>query len=126
LFGLWSRGQIVLLFGGAPLPVSRAHANAAGAKAGRDCAYFVGEEDAMARIGTAALDRAQRRGALEPAVDFQPAIAAERAFCFALVGAAVGTEEAVGFCSQVICSGLAPKDKIEHALSPRGRGRLGI
>ena len=115
MFGLWSRGQIVLLFGDAPLPVSGAHANAAGAKAGCDGACFVGEEDAMAGVRTAALDRAQSGRAIEPAVNFQPAIAAERAFCFARGGATVGAEEVVGFCSQVICSGIAPTNKNKRA-----------
>src|SRR5262245_57260137 len=58
LFGVWTCRQIVLLFLCFPLPISSAHAHAAGAKAGGDCARLVGEKHAITRIGRASFDRA--------------------------------------------------------------------
>src|SRR5690242_1399693 len=70
-------------------------ADRAGAVAGGEGDGFVGEEDAVPDVAAAG-DRAQRRGAVEAAVDPLTAVAAPLPLHVRLVRPAVGPEQDIG------------------------------
>src|SRR5689334_7777940 len=75
-------------------------ADGAGAVAGRDGGGLVQEEDAVPDVAAAG-DRAQRRGAVEAAVDPLAPVAAPLPFHVRLVRPAVGAQQDIGHESTV-------------------------